>query len=434
MNITQTITLDLSQVGVFTAVNAKQGDDKTRFVRAVILDGGMVWQVPEGATAGFRCVKPDGHSCQNPAVINDDGTVTVELTAQVLAVPGTVWADICFVNASGQVLSTASFAIYVAGVPQGQGVPSSNEFLTLVDMVERGEAVLAELTDAETGFGAQVSGLKTQLETHKTENQAAFARISEQVDTLMRGHEDQDNALTQLHERLGAVESGSGSGGGSGGADGATFVPSVSEEGVLSWTNNAGLPNPEPVNIRGPQGEKGEKGDKGDPGEGGGSGEGGVSSWNDLEDKPFSEELGMVALFDEQEVTGFQIHSVYQLPFKAFTPSPFLLIPGETYQVKWKGLTWTCTAIDGDDVIPGAAGIGNGYLFGQPDTGEPFAIFTFATTNELGICPLDGSASVTVGIFREGMVVTPLDAKYLPMDAIDARIEEIINAALEGDY
>lgn len=152
MNITQTITLDLSQVGVFTAVNAKQGDDRTRFVRAVILNGGMVWQAPEGTTAGFRCVKPDGHSCQNPAVINDDGTVTVELTAQVLAVPGTVWGDISFVGADGETLSTASFAIYVAGVPQGQNIPSSNEFLTLVDMVSRGEKLLKDLNQGTGGL------------------------------------------------------------------------------------------------------------------------------------------------------------------------------------------------------------------------------------------------------------------------------------------
>ena len=39
------------------------------------------------------------------------------------------------------------------------------------------------------------------------------------------------------------------------GADGATFVPSVSEDGVLSWTNNKGLPNPAPVNITGPKGD-----------------------------------------------------------------------------------------------------------------------------------------------------------------------------------
>ncbi|MBQ3147303.1 MAG: hypothetical protein IJB91_06190 [Oscillospiraceae bacterium] len=39
------------------------------------------------------------------------------------------------------------------------------------------------------------------------------------------------------------------------GADGATFVPSVSEDGVLSWKNNKDLPNPEPVNITGPKGD-----------------------------------------------------------------------------------------------------------------------------------------------------------------------------------
>ena len=54
-------------------------------------------------------------------------------------------------------------------------------------------------------------------------------------------------------------------------ADGATFTPSVSADGTLSWSNDGGLPNPDPVNIRGPQGEQGIQGDagpKGDPGEG----------------------------------------------------------------------------------------------------------------------------------------------------------------------
>lgn len=42
-----------------------------------------------------------------------------------------------------------------------------------------------------------------------------------------------------------------GAGGGSAGAPGATFTPHVSEDGVLSWTNDAGLPNPDPINIGG---------------------------------------------------------------------------------------------------------------------------------------------------------------------------------------
>lgn len=38
------------------------------------------------------------------------------------------------------------------------------------------------------------------------------------------------------------------------GTDGVTFTPSVSEGGTLSWTNDGGLPNPDPVNIKGPPG------------------------------------------------------------------------------------------------------------------------------------------------------------------------------------
>ena len=48
----------------------------------------------------------------------------------------------------------------------------------------------------------------------------------------------------------------------------AIFIPSVSEDGWISWTNTAGLPNPDPVYIKGPPG-------------GGGSGD-----YDDLTDKP----------------------------------------------------------------------------------------------------------------------------------------------------
>ena len=50
------------------------------------------------------------------------------------------------------------------------------------------------------------------------------------------------------------------------GLDGATFTPSVDEHGNLSWTNDVGLPNPDTVNILGPQGIQGPQGEKGDQG------------------------------------------------------------------------------------------------------------------------------------------------------------------------
>lgn len=61
------------------------------------------------------------------------------------------------------------------------------------------------------------------------------------------------------------------------GDDGATFTPSISADGIISWTNDKDLPNPEPVNIKGTKGDKGDKGDTGEKGDKGEKGEPGVS-------------------------------------------------------------------------------------------------------------------------------------------------------------
>lgn len=45
--------------------------------------------------------------------------------------------------------------------------------------------------------------------------------------------------------------------------DGTTFTPSVSDTGVLSWTNDGEKANPKSVNIKGPKGDKGDKGEDG---------------------------------------------------------------------------------------------------------------------------------------------------------------------------
>ena len=50
---------------------------------------------------------------------------------------------------------------------------------------------------------------------------------------------------------------------GTDGENGVTFTPVVSAEGVISWTNNGGLPNPESVNIKGAPGRDGTDGTDG---------------------------------------------------------------------------------------------------------------------------------------------------------------------------
>lgn len=69
------------------------------------------------------------------------------------------------------------------------------------------------------------------------------------------------------------------------GVPGATFTPHVSEEGIISWTNDRNLPDPESVDIRGPEGPQGVPGErgadgvpgpKGDPGKDGTPGKDGL--------------------------------------------------------------------------------------------------------------------------------------------------------------
>lgn len=41
------------------------------------------------------------------------------------------------------------------------------------------------------------------------------------------------------------------------GEDGATFIPEIDSEGNLSWSNDKLLPNPDPINLKGPKGDPG---------------------------------------------------------------------------------------------------------------------------------------------------------------------------------
>ena len=56
------------------------------------------------------------------------------------------------------------------------------------------------------------------------------------------------------------------------GEKGITFTPSVSSDGVISWTNDKGAENPESVNIKGEKGDTGETGPQGPKGETGATG------------------------------------------------------------------------------------------------------------------------------------------------------------------
>lgn len=187
--ITQNITLDLSKQTPMQYVYAKQGDNESRYVRVTLTDNGTVY-IPAGVQANFRARKPDGTMIYNPTVINEDGTLTLELTGQTLAAAGTVLADVCLCGNDSEILSSASFAISVEVQPYGEEAESSNEWQTL----------LQRLHTVELGYA-----------TDEQVNEAVAAYL-------------QDNPP-------------------------GVFVPSVTVDGNLVWSNDQGLTNPESVEI-----------------------------------------------------------------------------------------------------------------------------------------------------------------------------------------
>ena len=160
MDITQKITLDLDRRSVYTTVCAKQGDDQSRKLQVTLVSGGAVYKAPPGAQAKFRAQKPDGTMVLNPAVVNSDGTVTVELTRQTIAVPGEVTADVYLTDSTGSVLSSASFVIHVEPAPAGVQTDSENEFLHLVALVEQAES--ASVTAGQQAQAAAASAQRAQ--------------------------------------------------------------------------------------------------------------------------------------------------------------------------------------------------------------------------------------------------------------------------------
>lgn len=141
---------------------------------------------------------------------------------------------------------------------------------------------------------------------------------------------------------------------------------------------------------------------------GGGTG-GGVSSWNDLTDKPFGD---MVEVFPE---TAFQ----YVENLGAFvSPNAFPLVVGYDYVVRWNGVDYPCTAINSTFNGYPCVMVGNPVAVGGENNGLPFAVVY--TQGVLGAAPLDGSTSVTAGI----LAPKKLHEQYVPAPTQNSYVYE----------
>lgn len=168
------------------------------------------------------------------------------------------------------------------------------------------------------------------------------------------------------------------------------------------------------------------------------TGSGVVSSWNDLMDKPFGEEKSSVILFDgSYEAKYYASDSFWQ---GGYIPSisDVHLTNGETYIVTFDGIEYVCECT----ILNGFPFVGNPAVMGDTDNGIPFAIVEDVTGQTFGEPAFswvptpssnptaDLTVSYNIKLVSECVSITKIDSKYLPMDVIDARINELITAAL----
>lgn len=165
MEYVKELTLDVSGNAAGQRVTAKRGDGGSRFLKITLLADGQPLKPEEGVTAVFRCVKPDGKSCLDPAEINEDGTVTAKLTSQVLARAGAVRADISLMK-EDSVLSSATFTIQVEDAPATDDpTDSKNEFGLLTEKINEADAAAKKANDAAKTVTDALADLESRIDS-----------------------------------------------------------------------------------------------------------------------------------------------------------------------------------------------------------------------------------------------------------------------------
>jgi hypothetical protein len=161
---------------------------------------------------------------------------------------------------------------------------------------------------------------------------------------------------------------------------------------------------------------------------------GGVSSWNDLTDKPFYEESSTETLLVETEYP-VQVNPALGCYAHTLAGMPFTFVDGKAYKIHWDNEEYVRTAFSFTSADGSACvAVGNPIASGGESNNDSFAIIVDTTHKYVHFCSLESLDSHKVAIYQDTTVVKTIDAKFLPMDAIDGRIEQYINEALEGEY
>lgn len=133
----------------YTVTFAKQLDTNSRTITFTPINQSGFLEAAD-VTTHFMLAKPDGGIVFNDAILNDNGTITVILTAQMLAVSGRALGELYLVDRiNKRVLTSSRFQIMIeANSVSHAAIESTDEFNALNSLMIETENLIAECTDS----------------------------------------------------------------------------------------------------------------------------------------------------------------------------------------------------------------------------------------------------------------------------------------------
>lgn len=131
----QTLTLDFCQ-NSYKSILAKQYDNQTRYIPIRCTNCGQDFPLNQELTAEIKILTPDGRPIFDLIQIQDDGTLLLELTENMLARPGKADAEIR-IRDGEKMLSTMTFQIMIEpSVYEDDRIIASEEYNALKDLIK----------------------------------------------------------------------------------------------------------------------------------------------------------------------------------------------------------------------------------------------------------------------------------------------------------
>ncbi|WP_338630316.1 BppU family phage baseplate upper protein [Clostridium baratii] len=146
MELLKKVTLEINKE-INRKIKAKQ-NDTARYLLFTIVDNGVPFSL-QGKEVKVFAVKPDGKLVYNTCQITNstNGETKLNLTSQMLAVPGTLKAELV-ISERNEIISTIPFEIEVIkSLRDDRAIESTNEFTILFSKIEEGKSLEVSLSE-----------------------------------------------------------------------------------------------------------------------------------------------------------------------------------------------------------------------------------------------------------------------------------------------